>query len=128
MVDIWTQSIMKVIHENLFSLLKSIPNDATFDQQASVNRCFQKVDESNCSYGYDLSAATDRLPIKLQVEVLRFFIGSGAEAWAKLLIDRTYILADKKYGTHEVKYSVGQPMGALSSWAMLALTHHLITQ
>lgn len=25
-------------------------------------------------------------------------------------------------------YSVGQPMGALSSWAMLALTHHLIVQ
>lgn len=25
-----------------------------------------------------------------------------------------------------VTYSVGQPMGALSSWAMLALTHHAI--
>jgi len=27
-----------------------------------------------------------------------------------------------------IRYSVGQPMGALSSWAMLALTHHLIVQ
>lgn len=27
-----------------------------------------------------------------------------------------------------VHYAVGQPMGALSSWAMLALTHHLIVQ
>lgn len=27
-----------------------------------------------------------------------------------------------------VKYSVGQPMGAYSSWAMLALTHHMIVQ
>lgn len=27
-----------------------------------------------------------------------------------------------------VRYSVGQPMGALSSWAMLALTHHFIVQ
>jgi len=26
----------------------------------------------------------------------------------------------------KVRYAVGQPMGALSSWAMLALTHHLI--
>ena len=25
-----------------------------------------------------------------------------------------------------VRYAVGQPMGALSSWAMLALTHHFI--
>jgi hypothetical protein len=27
-----------------------------------------------------------------------------------------------------IKYSVGQPMGALSSWAMLAITHHMIMQ
>lgn len=27
-----------------------------------------------------------------------------------------------------VKYAVGQPMGALSSWVMLALTHHFIVQ
>lgn len=27
-----------------------------------------------------------------------------------------------------VRYSVGQPMGALSSWAMLALTHHVLVQ
>jgi hypothetical protein len=26
------------------------------------------------------------------------------------------------------RYAVGQPMGALSSWAMLAMTHHLIVQ
>jgi len=29
---------------------------------------------------------------------------------------------------HVLKYSVGQPMGALSSWGMLALTHHVIVQ
>jgi len=28
----------------------------------------------------------------------------------------------------EVSYKVGQPMGALSSWAMLAMTHHAIVQ
>lgn len=27
-----------------------------------------------------------------------------------------------------VRYSVGQPMGALSSWAMLAMVHHAIVQ
>jgi hypothetical protein len=27
-----------------------------------------------------------------------------------------------------VRYSVGQPMGAYSSWAMLALTHHFIVR
>ena len=44
---------------------------------------------------------------------------------------REYFLSEKKdYGSPEMKlkYSVGQPMGALSSWAMLAYTHHLIVQ
>lgn len=27
-----------------------------------------------------------------------------------------------------VRYAVGQPMGALSSWAMLAITHHFLVQ
>lgn len=39
--------------------------------------------------------------------------------------------SSKKYGSNfpgSVRYAVGQPMGALSSWAMLALTHHFIVQ
>jgi hypothetical protein len=28
----------------------------------------------------------------------------------------------------DFRYAVGQPMGALSSWAMLAITHHMIMQ
>jgi len=30
--------------------------------------------------------------------------------------------------TGPVRYAVGQPMGALSSWAMLNLTHHMMMQ
>lgn len=30
--------------------------------------------------------------------------------------------------TVDLTYAVGQPMGALSSWALLALTHHAIVQ
>lgn len=70
LVDVWTQSILKPLHDSLFSFLKKIPNDATFDQDASVKRCFAKVAESKCSFGFDLSAATDRLPISLQVAIL----------------------------------------------------------
>jgi len=45
-----------------------------------------------------------------------------------LLVDRDYTLCHEKYGTHTVRYAVGQPMGALSSWAMLAVTHHFLVQ
>lgn len=40
-----------------------------------------------------------------------------------MLTDRDWYLKDKP-----LRYSVGQPMGALSSWAMLALSHHVIVR
>ena len=95
----------------------------------------------------DLSAATDRLPISLQVSVLKVLLKDlvpdsqqFAESWRDLLIGRKYSvgLNPKKSKTSEftipgnipefVTYSVGQPMGALSSWAMLAITHHAMMQ
>lgn len=35
-------------------------------------------------------------------------------------------IGGKKQSRYKLNYAVGQPMGALSSWAMLALTHHAI--
>jgi len=129
LVDVWTQCVLKPLHDWLFEFLKTLPNDGTFDQYASVKRCMLKVKISQRSFGYDLSAATDRLPIALQISILTsFFGGEFAGHWSKLLVGREYILNNKEFGTHSVKYSVGQPMGALSSWAMLAVTHHLIVQ
>lgn len=117
------------MHLLLFDFLKSLPNDGTFDQVASVKRCLTKCQISGKSFGYDLSAATDRLPVRLQVEIISTFLGEEyAHAWKTLLVNRVYTLDHKDYGKHSLTYKVGQPMGALSSWAMLAVTHHLILQ
>jgi hypothetical protein len=75
MVDIWTQSILKPMHDQLFRLLKSLPNDGTFDQQAAVKRASVKALAAGHSFGYDLSAATDRLPITLQTHIVSIFFG-----------------------------------------------------
>jgi hypothetical protein len=129
MVDIWTQSVLKPLHVILFKLLKSLPNDGTHDQHAAVLRASAKAEVAKKSYGYDLSAATDRLPMNIQVLILaRFFGPKFALAWKHLLVGRDYILDSDEFGYAKVKYEVGQPMGALSSWAMLALTHHVLVQ
>jgi hypothetical protein len=115
LVDIWTQSICKPIHDSLFAFLKSLPNDSTFDQLAAVKRCFTKAEQSKLSFGYDLSAATDRLPIDIQVKILEAFFGSSvSQAWKSLLVDRDYVLKTEGKAKF-LRYSVGQPMGALSS-------------
>jgi len=119
MVDAWTQSALKPLHDYLFSILSQFPNDGTFDQQASVNRCHEKARASGGSYGYDLSAATDRLPVVLQEAVLSSLLGAEfAAAWRNLLVNRDYILPVGEYNPDSPKhlrYAVGQPMGALSS-------------
>lgn len=104
-------------------------------------------------YSYDLSSATDRLPVSLQRAILAHCFGDKfAQAWVHLLVGRPYrwnvprdpisykvfalSLEKSKRSTRQYNrrdfidmfYSVGQPMGALSSWGMLALTHHFIVQ
>lgn len=100
-----------------------MPNDGTFDQTESVRRCQSKSIAANKSFGYDLSAATDRLPIDLQVSILNsLFNKEFGSHWKNLLVNRDYILKTKSIDddaaadeTQNLRYSVGQPMGALSS-------------
>lgn len=118
MVDIWTQSIFKPLHDALFSLLKTIPNDATFDQNAAFQRAILKSKNSGHCFGYDLSSATDRLPLVLQVSILKGLIGPHlASLWGLILTNRDYFIPANKYGIEQfsIRYEVGQPMGALSS-------------
>lgn len=131
-VDIWTQSLFKPLHNSLFEFLKRLPNDGTFDQDASFRRCMEKAMKYQCAYSVDLSSATDRLPISLQAFIIDLFYGEGiGTAWEKILTYRPFFVRKAKYGLEENSYyyyMTGQPMGCLSSWAMLAVTHHFLVQ
>lgn len=120
--DWWTQCLLLPLHSAIFTLLKGIDQDGTHDQIRPL-KLLNEIARGRPSYSFDLSAATDRLPIDLQVQVLKLFGVRWAGAWAVLLTWRGWHL-----GSKVIKYTVGQPMGAYSSWAMLALTHHVIVQ
>lgn len=129
MVDGWTQSLLDYLHRDLFRLLSNIDQDGTFNQHKPVKALIERGLMN--LYSFDLSAATDRLPIAIQVDVLNtLYGGTVGDLWRDLLVNRSYHLDDKTFpeSSGDYHYSVGQPMGALSSWAMLALTHHLIVQ
>lgn len=111
--DVWTQSVLKPYHDYIFHLLKNIPQDGTFNQTAPLDLLRQRLSSRPNKWvaSYDLSAATDRLPIQVQVQVFsQLFNREAGEAWRTLLVDRDWYLSSKPY-----RYSVGQPMGALSS-------------
>lgn len=118
---------MEPLHEFIYSILRKIPQDGTFDQSRPLSILRAKLDDTSLTYSFDLSAATDRLPIAVQIQILATFLPNGwevANAWATLLVGRSYHLRS----VGELRYAVGQPMGALSSFGMLALSHHFIVQ
>lgn len=133
MVDPFTQWALEPLHRNLFSILKKMETDGTFNQMKPISRIPWG---SVPIYSFDLSAATDRLPISLQEDILSILYGKDfSGAWRALLVDRDYKTPKQSFldtwtfkgkMPFSVRYKVGQPMGALSSWAMLAITHHYI--
>lgn len=129
MVEVLTQSLFGPLHQWLFSLFKKIPNDCTHNQHKGFLYAQELSLKYNSSYGFDLSAATDRLPVSSQIAILNSLFGIGTE-WGTILTKRDYVISDNKYDipSGSVRYSVGQPMGALSSWAMLNLVHHMMIQ
>jgi hypothetical protein len=79
----------------------------------------------------DLSAATDRFPITVQRRLLERMFQDPlfAQSWENLLVRGNYALPGDyldENGSNSVRYSVGRPMGAYSSWAAFALCHHLV--
>lgn len=123
----WLQSAFAGLHNSIFKLLNEIPQDGTFDQDACFNKFLNRADPFTDLSGFDLSAATDRLPLELQVQILNA-LGVDGNIWGSLLRNISWYFPNKEGLPSQVSYNVGQPMGALSSWAMLALTHHVIVR
>jgi hypothetical protein len=61
---------MRPIHEAIFTILRGIPMDGTFDQTRPVESLRSLSVKGRWFYSIDLSAATDRLPISLQVPIM----------------------------------------------------------
>jgi len=121
----WTQSSLHGLHRSIFNLLGNLKQDGTHNQEAAYDQFIANYDKTALMSGFDLSAATDRLPIELQASILDA-CGISGSTWMESL-DVTYCTPFQNIeDVSEVKYAVGQPMGAYSSWAMLALTHHVI--
>jgi hypothetical protein len=138
---------MKSVHDHLFRILKELHlNDATFDQQGFVDRYHAMGFAPHWSF--DLSAATDSIPLGLYVECLSPFLRQEGETyekarerallWSQIMTNREFGIPDPKKGEighvnnqilyRRIRYGTGQPMGAFSSWGSMALVHHCLVQ
>lgn len=66
-LDYYSQTVLKPLHNYLFRVLKKINQDVTFDQ----NRYRELTKDWKIFYSVDLSAATDRFPISVISGLLR---------------------------------------------------------
>lgn len=105
--DYFTQAALKPLHDYLYRVLKKIPQDCTFDQAGFWN----KIKDSEYYASIDLTAATDRFPIKTIARVLRGRLpDSYVDSWTRLMVGTGF-----SHGDTEIKYAVGNPMGFYSS-------------
>jgi len=112
----------------LFNCLRLIPQDRTFTQDPFIS----KENMNDHYHSLDLSAATDRFPIELQVQLLSKIAGPFfATCWKNLMVAEPFVayeFLNKGLEFRNIGYQVGQPMGARSSWAMFTVAHHMIVQ
>lgn len=70
-LDYWSQTVLKPIHDHLAAILNKIPEDCTFSQESFI----KKLPVNRTYYSFDLTNATDRLPIEIQLDIISSIIG-----------------------------------------------------
>lgn len=122
--DWFSQSSLKGLHAYLFEWLAEQREDGTFDQDKVSEAVRIWTTETGKPESADLSAATDSIPVEVQCEILSQIADNElAVLWRCICCDRDF----KVPNTGEtVRYRTGQPMGILSSFAMLAVWHHIM--
>lgn len=147
MIDFWSQMALKPLHDFLLRVLRGLNRgdvrlDGTFDQAETVSYLASLPGPK--FWSYDLSSATDRFPLEIQKTVIQeLFNEEFGDLWATLMVGRDFVIpvlndwcAKGKYASYfsennpvsRVRYAVGQPMGAYSSWAAFSLSHHALVQ
>jgi len=122
-LDYFSQSVLKKLHSHLFRILRSIPQDYTFNQGSFKSKIYGWKEYFSC----DLKDATDRMPINLICKVLNGYLPEETvESWKDIMISTPFYFKKGNMEWPAIKYEAGNPMGAYSSWGSFALTHHFI--
>jgi len=125
--DYISQIAFESLSRYLFDVLRTIPQDRTFTQDPFIS---DKKDGEHF-HSLDLSSATDRFPIDLQVDLINAIEVNSprpyraiGNAWKALMVNEPFMTPEGDL----LYYKVGQPMGARSSWAAFTLSHHAVVQ
>jgi hypothetical protein len=113
------QRLLHPFHTWLMTILKSIPNDGTFEHTKPLTwikgylQCFS----------FDLKSATDRWPLYYLFSIVEYWLGHNP---AGSIVNTTlghnvFMVPSRK--PRSVCFVAGQPLGYYSSWPLFALSH-----
>lgn len=117
-LDYFSQTALRAFHDYLFRAIRKIPQDCTFNQ----GKILTLAKDWKVFYSIDLTAATDRFPIQIISMVLQGLLPKFyVDAWVNVMVKYPF-----DYNGTPLRYAVGNPMGAYSSWNSFAIAHHYI--
>lgn len=123
LIDYWSQMCLIPLESHLKEVTLQLPNNHMYDQDRG-REIVRKLTLTDEPHSLDGSDFTDRFPKEVQAIVLKHLTNEEySRNIFKLLTCRNF----KVSNTQEfVRYEVGQPMGAHSSFHIANITHSLI--
>jgi len=125
------QAALAPLGRALYRGLRAIPQDCTYDHEKGVHLIQGWLRSGKPAVSMDLSNATDRAPLDLQLEFasvcgvptrwLQFLRSTCRGDW------RASRRKDKRDYGH-IRWTVGSPLGLYPTFALFALWHHSVVQ
>lgn len=123
------QLVLKPLGDSLFSKLKSLPWDCTFDQSKPIPVLQEALRAGTTVHSVDLSSATDMFPLGVQLQALRYLYGSDdpfVEYFLEVSRGWWSIPSNVPSDLEYVSWTQGQPLGLYPSFASFGLSHGLL--
>lgn len=119
----WLQWGFQPLHEWLDSVLQILDYSCVHDQNKGAWYIQERLKADCCLYSFDLTSATDRFPLTLQLNLLENLgLGKYADALQEVTNEDWYV-STGPYKGQAWKYECGQPMGLYGSFPLFSLTH-----
>jgi len=122
------QLLLNPLKDALLSLLGELENDFTADQEAGVQYIQGLLRDGIKVSSIDLSDATNYLPLKDQINVLKSIFGNNPFIDLFEEVSTSNWVCSSPEGDIKLKWMTGQPLGLGPSFPSFALYHHFIVR
>lgn len=120
------QYFLEPLKRELMLRLSEIPQDCTFDQVEGASWVRDKISTGHRVWSVDLSNATDRFPLSLQLGIAPLLTSLSDEMELFHSVSRGAYESSELSGGSYVRWMEGQPLGSGPSFPLFALTHHAV--